>query len=171
MPDLLLINGPNLNLLGSSGTGRLRHATTLEPISNPGYSRYGTGDAGFDRLDAFQSNAEHEIVERMQAGGNGRYALHPAESRCITRTPASPCAMPCSPLRLPFLRNTPEQHVRPGIVQAPQLFQRHRCRLPYRAWRPGLRTGATRRNRKTGTPHAANVKGERKQWTYEKSKN
>ncbi len=63
MASLLLINGPNLNLLGTREPGVYGDAT-LESIE----SRLGELAAELGHtLAAFQSNAEHEIVERVQA--------------------------------------------------------------------------------------------------------
>ncbi len=63
MARLLLLNGPNLNLLGEREPG-IYGADTLASIvaratvlaAEPGHS-----------LSAFQSNAEHELLERIQA--------------------------------------------------------------------------------------------------------
>ena len=62
MPDLLLINGPNLNLLGSRepdvyGADRLEdiEARCTEMATSLGHS-----------LQCFQSNAEHELIDRVQ---------------------------------------------------------------------------------------------------------
>lgn len=63
MARLLLLNGPNLNLLGTREPGVYGHAT-LESIEA------GLRDLAATlghSLDAFQSNAEHEIVDRVQA--------------------------------------------------------------------------------------------------------
>lgn len=68
MARLLLLNGPNLNLLGSrepavygSATLAEIEATLIERARAAGH-----------RLDCFQSNAEHALVERVQAaGGDG----------------------------------------------------------------------------------------------------
>ena len=63
MAKLLLINGPNLNLLGSRepevyGATALRDIETklAKEAKNSGHA-----------LDAFQSNAEHELVELIHA--------------------------------------------------------------------------------------------------------
>ena len=68
MPMILVLNGPNLNLLG---TREPEHygTTTLDDI----LARLGeqAGDLG-TRLSSFQSNAEHELVGRVQAAsGDG----------------------------------------------------------------------------------------------------
>ncbi len=65
MSDLLLINGPNLNLLGSRepgvyGSARLPdiEARCRELAASLGH-----------RLECFQSNAEHELIDRVQQAG------------------------------------------------------------------------------------------------------
>ena len=72
MASLLLINGPNLNLLGSrepevyGGTRLCDIESTLQALAS---------DAGHT-LDAYQSNAEHAIVDRIQqAAGNTDFIL------------------------------------------------------------------------------------------------
>ena len=62
MASLLLINGPNLNLLGSREPG-VYGTTSLADVEarlNELASELG------HELAAFQSNAEHEIVDRIQ---------------------------------------------------------------------------------------------------------
>jgi 3-dehydroquinate dehydratase-2 len=62
MATLLLINGPNLNLLGSREPGVYGH-TDLATLERRLHAQAeGLGH----RLLAFQSNAEHAIVERIQ---------------------------------------------------------------------------------------------------------
>lgn len=62
MADLLLLNGPNLNLLGSRepdvyGATRLDdiEANSIDVASELGHS-----------LECYQSNAEHELIDRVQ---------------------------------------------------------------------------------------------------------
>jgi 3-dehydroquinate dehydratase-2 len=62
MADFLLLNGPNLNLLGSRepevyGATRLDdiEANCIDLANELGHS-----------LDCFQSNAEHELIDRVQ---------------------------------------------------------------------------------------------------------
>jgi 3-dehydroquinate dehydratase II len=60
---LLLLNGPNLNLLGSREPG-LYGADTLASIEQRAAE---VARAAGHELVAFQSNAEHELVERIHA--------------------------------------------------------------------------------------------------------
>jgi len=65
MGDVLLINGPNLNLLGRREPSIYGHKTLAEIESE--LTELANQDGV--RLTCFQSNAEHEIVERIQAAG------------------------------------------------------------------------------------------------------
>ncbi len=68
MAHILLLNGPNLNLLGSREPS-VYGATTLADIE--ARSRQVAEELGHE-LTCFQSNAEHELVGRVQqAGGDG----------------------------------------------------------------------------------------------------
>ncbi|MEP7245700.1 MAG: type II 3-dehydroquinate dehydratase [Gammaproteobacteria bacterium] len=71
MARLLLLNGPNLNLLGTREPA-LYGADTLASIEQ----RLGTlaKEAGHE-LTAFQSNAEHELIERIHQAGRDRVAF------------------------------------------------------------------------------------------------
>ncbi|MBI2295325.1 MAG: type II 3-dehydroquinate dehydratase [Betaproteobacteria bacterium] len=60
--NILVINGPNLNLLGSRET-EFYGRDTLEAINTRLVKRAGEGRA---RLAAYQSNSEAELVERIQ---------------------------------------------------------------------------------------------------------
>jgi 3-dehydroquinate dehydratase-2 len=62
MTRILLVNGPNLNLLGTREPGTYG-ATTLAEIEQRLAAEAASRGAGFE---AFQSNAEHELVERVQ---------------------------------------------------------------------------------------------------------
>lgn len=77
MAELLVLNGPNLNLLG---TREPEHygTTTLDQI-NARLTQL--AQAAGHRLTAFQSNAEHELVERVQQASTqsvGFIILNPA---------------------------------------------------------------------------------------------
>lgn len=63
MLRILLINGPNLNLLGSREPGLYGTATLAEVEARLGEQARAQGAT----LATFQSNAEHELVERVQA--------------------------------------------------------------------------------------------------------
>lgn len=68
MANFLLINGPNLNLLGSREP-EVYGATRLEDIE--ARSTQVAADLGH-KLACFQSNAEHELIDRVQqATGDG----------------------------------------------------------------------------------------------------
>ena len=76
MSRLLLLNGPNLNLLGSREPG-IYGADTLECIERRSAER--ARAAGYD-LECFQSNAEHELIGRIQrapAQGTGFLIFNP----------------------------------------------------------------------------------------------
>jgi 3-dehydroquinate dehydratase-2 len=62
MSDFLLINGPNLNLLGSREP-EVYGATRLEDIETRSTAL--AGELGHS-LTCFQSNAEHELIDRVQ---------------------------------------------------------------------------------------------------------
>ena len=62
MAKLLVLNGPNLNLLGSREPKHYGQ-TRLEDIQQRLESQ---ASAGGHRLHFFQSNAEHELVTRIQ---------------------------------------------------------------------------------------------------------
>ena len=64
MKKILVINGPNLNLLGSSET-EVYGAENLQSIENELMKQ--AHDESID-LKCFQSNAEHEIVDSIHDG-------------------------------------------------------------------------------------------------------
>ena len=72
MASILLLNGPNLNLLGTREP-EVYGATNLADVEATLSSM--AGDAGHE-LHSFQSNAEHELVDRVQAArGNCDFIL------------------------------------------------------------------------------------------------
>ena len=62
MARILVVNGPNLNLLGDREPGIYGRKSLPEIITELQAS---AADLGH-QLEAFQSNAEHELVERIQ---------------------------------------------------------------------------------------------------------
>jgi 3-dehydroquinate dehydratase-2 len=71
MASLLLINGPNLNLLGSREPDVYGAATLAEIEAR---STQIATELGHD-LACFQSNAEHELVERVHAAARDSVAM------------------------------------------------------------------------------------------------
>jgi 3-dehydroquinate dehydratase-2 len=61
MANILVLNGPNLNLLGVREPG-VYGAQTLKDIEDRLVSQ-----APGHRIEFFQSNAEHELIDRVQA--------------------------------------------------------------------------------------------------------
>ena len=68
MAKLLVLNGPNLNLLGTREPGIYGSATLAEIGADLARRAREAGHA----LETFQSNAEHELIDRVQAArGDG----------------------------------------------------------------------------------------------------
>ena len=65
MARILLINGPNLNLLGEREPGHYGH-TTLDSIVQALMS---AASAAGHELHAVQSNAEHELIDAIHQAG------------------------------------------------------------------------------------------------------
>lgn len=77
MSRLLVLNGPNLNLLGSREPG-IYGNTTLAQIEARLRER---GEQAGIVVECLQSNAEHELVDRVQAAaqdGTGYILINPA---------------------------------------------------------------------------------------------
>jgi 3-dehydroquinate dehydratase-2 len=66
MPSILVLNGPNLNLLGTREPGVYGH-TTLADIEQ---SLVQHAEAAGAELACFQSNAEFELIERIHKAGS-----------------------------------------------------------------------------------------------------
>ncbi|MFH1600247.1 MAG: type II 3-dehydroquinate dehydratase [Pseudomonadota bacterium] len=72
MANILVLHGPNLNLLGEREPGIYGHVR-LDDINARLTAR--ASEAGH-QLEAFQSNAEHALVDRVQAArGDGTHFL------------------------------------------------------------------------------------------------
>ena len=63
MAKLLVLHGPNLNLLGTREPEVYGHATLADIDRSLAAQALTAGH----QLDSFQSNAEHELVDRVQA--------------------------------------------------------------------------------------------------------
>ena len=77
MAKLLVLHGPNLNLLGTREP-EVYGRTTLAEIDDDLRTR---ADAAGHALESFQSNAEHALVERVQAArsdGTAFVLINPA---------------------------------------------------------------------------------------------
>lgn len=77
MANILVLNGPNLNLLGSREPEIYGHATLAEIEAD----LVARATAAGHQLACFQSNAEHALVERVQAAradGTAFILINPA---------------------------------------------------------------------------------------------
>ncbi|MCC7414127.1 MAG: type II 3-dehydroquinate dehydratase [Gammaproteobacteria bacterium] len=77
MSRILVVNGPNLNLLGEREPSTYGH-TTLAQIEA---RLLELGTAAGHVVECYQSNAEHELIERVQAAradGTGFVIINPA---------------------------------------------------------------------------------------------
>ena len=82
MAHLLLLNGPNLNLLGQREPHTYGTATLEQLVARAAAAARA---AGHD-LVAFQSNAEHELVERVHAARNDGTAFLIVNPGAFTHT-------------------------------------------------------------------------------------
>ena len=102
MPDILVLNGPNLNLLGSREPEHYG-AATLEQILDR--LRRLARDEGVS-LSEYQSNAEHELVDRVQAAvdeGVDFIIINPAaftHTSVALRDAVSAADLPCIEVHL-----------------------------------------------------------------------
>ena len=77
MAKLLVLHGPNLNLLGSREPEVYGHAT----LADIDLALTAQAQAAGHQLDSFQSNAEHALVDRIQAArtdGTAFLLINPA---------------------------------------------------------------------------------------------
>ena len=114
MARVLLLNGPNMNVLGSREPG-IYGAETLESIEKR--TAEVAREVGHE-LSAFQSNAEHELIEqihRAASGGIGFLIFNPG---AFTHTSVA-LRDAISAVRLPFI----EVHL--SNTHAREPFRRH----------------------------------------------
>lgn len=82
MAKLLLLHGPNLNLLGSREPG-VYGRTTLAEIDGDLIAR---ASAAAHQLESLQSNSEAELVDRVQAAGRDGTAFILVNPAAFTHT-------------------------------------------------------------------------------------
>lgn len=82
LAKILVLHGPNLNLLGEREPG-VYGRTTLAEI---GAALIAQADAAGHVLENFQSNAEHELVARVQAARQDRTAFILVNPAAFTHT-------------------------------------------------------------------------------------
>ena len=114
MAEILVINGPNLNLLGAREP-ELYGTTTLEAINQRLAKQ---GEAAGHRVSFYQSNAEHELVGRAQQAmkdGTAFIILNPA---AFTHTSVA-LRDALAAAHIPFI----EVHL--SNVQAREPFRKH----------------------------------------------
>ncbi|AHE99420.1 type II 3-dehydroquinate dehydratase [Thioalkalivibrio paradoxus] len=114
MADLLLLNGPNLNLLGSREPERYG-STTLAELETSLQAR--AAQAGH-RLLCFQSNHEGELIDRIHAARSGGVAHIVINPGGLTHTSVS-LRDALLAVAIPFI----EIHV--SNVHAREPFRRH----------------------------------------------
>ena len=164
MARLLLLNGPNLNLLGQREPG-IYGADTLEPIDERA-SRW-RPKLGHE-LVAFQSNAEHELHRCASTTRQGEASRSSSSIRAASPTPASRCATALLGVKLPFIEVHLSQRARARDIPSSLLFLGHRRRLIVGPRRAGLRTRAARR-RRACSPNK--VKDRSTNWIFARSRN
>lgn len=74
IPKILLLNGPNLNLLGRREPGHYGHQTLATIVSDL-KSQAELANVGFDHK---QSNAEHELIDAIHATDAKFIIINPA---------------------------------------------------------------------------------------------
>jgi 3-dehydroquinate dehydratase-2 len=114
MAEILVINGPNLNLLGAREP-ELYGTTTLEAI-NQRLARQ--GEAAGHRVSFYQSNAEHELVGRVQQAMKDRAAFVILNPAAFTHTSVA-LRDALAAAHIPFI----EVHL--SNVQAREPFRKH----------------------------------------------
>ena len=114
MAEILVLNGPNLNLLGSREP-ELYGSTTLEAI-NLRLARQGEA-AGY-RVSFYQSNAEHELVGRVQQAIKDKVAFILLNPAAFTHTSVA-LRDALAAAHIPFI----EVHL--SNVQAREPFRQH----------------------------------------------
>jgi len=114
MANLLVLNGPNLNLLGVREPGHYG-SDTLEAINQRLTEQ---AAASGHRLECFQSNAEHELIERIHRARNEEIAWIIINPAAFTHTSVA-VRDALAGVAIPFI----EVHL--SNVHAREQFRRH----------------------------------------------
>ena len=114
MARVLLLNGPNLNLLGTREPG-IYGAETLESIEKRAAE---VAREGGHELTAFQSNAEHELINRIHGAPAAGVAFLIFNPGALTHTSVA-LRDAITAVRLPFI----EVHL--SNTHAREPFRRH----------------------------------------------
>ena len=123
----LLLNGPNLNLLGVREPGVYGHVS-LEQIHERMTQL--AAEAGH-RLSTFQSNSEAELIARIHQAPTGHVAFIIFNPAGFTHTSIA-LRDALLAVKHSFHRGAPLQRPRPGELPPPLVFLRHRRRLHHR---------------------------------------
>lgn len=114
MANLLVLNGPNLNLLGVREPGHYG-SDTLEAINQRLTEQ---AAASGHRLECFQSNAEHQLIERIHLARNEEIAWIIINPAAFTHTSVA-VRDALAGVAIPFI----EVHL--SNVHAREQFRRH----------------------------------------------
>ncbi len=98
MPTILVLHGPNLNLLGEREP-EFYGSTTLAEIDAAMYER---AQAAGHALESMQSNAEHLLVERIQAARSDGTAIILINPAAFTHTSVA-IRDALAAVRIPFI--------------------------------------------------------------------
>lgn len=116
MANILILHGPNLNLLGTREPS-VYGADTLEQINERLRVQ---GEAGGHQVTCFQSNAEHELVDRVQHGRTDETAFIVLNAAAFTHTSIA-LRDALAAVGIPFI----EVHL--SNVHAREAFRHHSC--------------------------------------------
>jgi 3-dehydroquinate dehydratase-2 len=82
MVDILVLHGPNLNLLGTREPDQYGHTTLATIDQRLGERAHAAGRS----LDSFQSNAEHALIDRLHAAREEGVAWAICNPAALTHT-------------------------------------------------------------------------------------
>ncbi len=114
MAKILLLNGPNLNLLGSREPQHYGHQSLANIVENTSALASELGH----QLDHLQSNKEHELVERIHLAQNDETAFIIINPAAFTHSSVA-IRDALSGVKIPFI----ELHL--SNVHAREAFRKH----------------------------------------------